>query len=97
MKREIWPVTKLLRNSFEGLTLQRNKDTVISFLVLVVVSEAWNLSSHLATDRGKIRAVAEADRDPAGVKLNQKMNQPESCTISESFALADNKVSSRPV
>lgn len=44
-----------------------------------------------------MRAVAEADRDTRGVKLNQKMNQPESCTISESFALADNKVSSGPV
>lgn len=97
MKREIWPVTKLLRNSFEGLTLQRNKDTDISFLVLAVVSEAWNLSSHLAAVRGKMRAVAEADHDTGGVKLNQKMNQPESCTISESFALADNKMSSRPV
>lgn len=53
MDRDIWPITKLLRNSFEGLTLQRNKDTDISFLVLVFVSEAWNLNSHLATIREK--------------------------------------------
>lgn len=97
MKREFWLVTKLLRNSFEGLTLQRNKNTDTSFLVLAIAPVAWNLSNHLGTVWGKIRAAAEADHDTGGVKLNGKMKQAESCTISESFALAVNNVSSRPV